>query len=60
MRKSKKLLTLMLSCALALCSAGVAEPVTSVAVSADSNSATYDNTNQKKDVKNNNSFYVLL
>ena len=48
MRKSKKLLTLMLSCALALCSAGVAEPVTSVAVSADSTSATYDNTNQKE------------
>lgn len=48
MRKSKKLLTLMLSCALALCSAGVAEPVTSVAVSADSTSATYDNTNQEE------------
>ena len=48
-----------MSCALALCSAGAASPATSVAISEDSPSVTYDNTNKTESKASEEPFQVF-
>lgn len=59
MSSSKKMLSFMMSCALALCSAGAASPATSVAISEDSPSVTYDNTNKTESKASEEPFQVF-